>query len=523
MLSVNSSSGHFYDIFPLIPNHHQDSSHSPHLLSDSQESGASFGRRGLDGNAEQRRSRCPPFADQLVRHPVLKDDDLAGRLGLQLKELNKVMAVLENDRLVRIHRQNELKEGAQRSVGRQYYYIDYQHFCNVVKWRVAEMHRRIDNTLRNQLENKGYICPQCGKAFSTLEVDKVFDPMAGTFNCDVCRAELIENENAESVRGSQDRMQRFNRQIHFVREGLKKTEDMVLPAFDVGLWIKTNIIDVERAKAAAQSGGLKIAGEGSGAKQEDSIGIVLSVDKDEATQRMERDREAAAKRQQNILPAWHLKSTISGDLTALGIRENAIRAQEVANGEMVAVDKLPNTSSNDAILRGLTNGQALNGEGLNGDAKPDITQVDEVDYFDQYYASLAASAAPSAQDTPGLPDLGSEFGDEEDVKPSVEYLDSLNDYRKRSRSTEDVGEGSGMSKIPRTANGTPEVNGSSAVLTADVEMAITDITVEDPAVMNDPMVNVNGTAVPLSQITEEHQELMTPEEYTAYYEILSAQ
>ena len=84
---------------------------------------------------------------------------------MQLKELNKVTVVLENDRLIRVwvdvyiyrvfllnecsHRQNELKEGAQRSVGRQYYYIDYQQFCNVVKWRVAEMRRRIDSTLRN--------------------------------------------------------------------------------------------------------------------------------------------------------------------------------------------------------------------------------------------------------------------------------------------------------------------------------------------------------------------------------------
>ena len=32
----------------------------------------------------------------------LKDDDLAGRMGLQLKELGKVMAVLENDKLVRV-------------------------------------------------------------------------------------------------------------------------------------------------------------------------------------------------------------------------------------------------------------------------------------------------------------------------------------------------------------------------------------------------------------------------------------
>ena len=34
---------------------------------------------------------------------------------------------------------------------------------------------------------------------------------------------------------------------------------------------------------------------------------------------------------------------------------------------------------------------------------------------------------------------------------------------------------------------------------------------------------VNGKPVALSQITEEHQEEMTPEEYTAYYELLSAQ
>ena len=33
----------------------------------------------------------------------LKDDDLAGRMGLQLKELNKLMAVLEGDRLVQVY------------------------------------------------------------------------------------------------------------------------------------------------------------------------------------------------------------------------------------------------------------------------------------------------------------------------------------------------------------------------------------------------------------------------------------
>jgi transcription initiation factor TFIIE subunit alpha len=102
----------------------------------------------------------------------LKDDELAGRVGLQPKELNKVIAVLANDALVKVYvweaivlrdfidiypfrfRQNELKEGAQRSVGKQYYYIDYEHFCNVVKWRIARMRHKIDHKLRNVRTNQ---------------------------------------------------------------------------------------------------------------------------------------------------------------------------------------------------------------------------------------------------------------------------------------------------------------------------------------------------------------------------------
>ncbi|KAI0683872.1 TFIIE alpha subunit-domain-containing protein [Cytidiella melzeri] len=446
--------------------------------------------------------------DQLIRHTVIKDDDFAGRMGLALKELGKVMAVLENDKLVRVYRQNELKEGAQRSVGRQYYYIDYQHFCNVVKWRVAEMHRRIDSTLRNQLDNKGYICPQCGKSFSPLEVDKLVDFMAGTFNCDICRAELTDNENAENVKGSQDRMQRFNRQMTLIREGLRRSEDMVLPAFDVVLWIKTNIIDVERAKAAAQAGGLKIAGASGDGKQEDSIGVVLTVDKDEATQRAERDKEAAAKRMQNILPAWHLKSTISGDLTALGVRENA-RAEEDAKD---TTERLP--SSNDAILRGLVKANEQPMRLVTEEVKVDVNQTHQADYYDQYYASLTGSSGPTESMTPaaiGISKLGEE---EEDVKPSIEYLDSLNDYRKRSRSAEDVGQDRGLSKTLRL-----DGYHSSRSATVEPEPVVSSEVEMNMDVADDPTVYVNGEPMPFSAVTEEHQELMTPEEYTAYFEV----
>lgn len=55
--------------------------------------------------------------------------------------------------------------------------------------------------------------------------------------CDQCATspggphELVMNDDAESVRGSKDRMERFNKQTRFIREGLKKSEAMILPAY----------------------------------------------------------------------------------------------------------------------------------------------------------------------------------------------------------------------------------------------------------------------------------------------------
>lgn len=108
-------------------------------------------------------------------------------------------------------------------------------------------------------------------------------------------------------------------------------------------WIKNNAMDTDKQKNG-QAFGLKVAGSSSGLRQDEGVGIMMSMDKDEATRRQERDAEAAAKRQQNALPTWHLKSTITGDLTALGIQEHA-RAMK-PSGSVVP-------SSNDDTLKGL--------------------------------------------------------------------------------------------------------------------------------------------------------------------------
>ncbi|KAH9176912.1 TFIIE alpha subunit-domain-containing protein [Lactarius sanguifluus] len=478
--------------------------------------------------------------DQLARHQVLKDDDLAGRVGLQVKELNKLMATLEKDGLIQAHRQNELKEGAQRSVGRQYFYVDYKRFCNVVKWRVAEMHRVIDTGLRNQLDNKGYICPLCSRSYTPLDADRIADYSRGVFICEDCKTELVDNENAENVRGSQDRMQRFNYQMRFIREGLRKSEEMVMPHFEISQYITKHFaLDAAAQKAAGEPGhGLKVAGSTGERRQEDGIGIVLTTDKDEETVRRERDEEAAAKRQQNIMPAWHLKSTISGDLTALGIKENAQNPAAGAGGAALVPPGQANVDL-DESLKGL--GRVVRPSPLktevdldddddNEGARPDAKTSNEADYYDQYYASLAASAAPSTQHTPS--GEFSVLGDfEEDRKPNIEYLDSLNEHNKRSRSAEDDGAHADRTAVAerklarvvgwgQTANGEVPVNGvPDGPAVADAAMGAAEANVDAPLPDDDPTVYVDGKPMPFSQVEEEHHDLMTADEWAAYFEI----
>lgn len=127
------------------------------------------------------------------------------------------------------------------------------------------------------------------------------------------------------------------------------------------------------------------------------------------------------------------------------------------------------------------------------------------------------------------------------MKPSIEYLDSLNDYRKRSRSQEDVGRGDEeikQLKLGAGASADLYTNGNGLTVASIAPATNGEVAPDDdPVVFGGCLLlvqhcanniyscfhvfSVNGEAVPFSHITEEHQELMTPEEYTAYFGVYS--
>lgn len=74
----------------------------------------------------------------------------------------------------------------------------------------------------------GYICLQCGKTFTSLDVLNLIRPGGLTFYCDQCDSELQHNQDEDEIEKRKDRVQRFNAQVERIREGLKQTEGMIM-------------------------------------------------------------------------------------------------------------------------------------------------------------------------------------------------------------------------------------------------------------------------------------------------------
>jgi transcription initiation factor TFIIE subunit alpha len=135
---------------------------------------------------------------------------------------------------------------------------------------------------------------------------------------------------------------------------------------------------------------------------------------------------------------------------------------------------------------------------------------------------------------PGSEDFGEE-DEEEDRKPSVQYLDSLNDYRKRSRSKED--EGAAGKKLAKATDACYTNGGVVVASELDMKMPNGEEARQEDTIVYGPfallaaltaavlieIMVVNGVPMEFSKVTEEDQELMTPEEYTAYFEVIQAQ
>ncbi|KAF0495225.1 Transcription initiation factor TFIIE subunit alpha [Gigaspora margarita] len=304
--------------------------------------------------------------DYLTKHETaISDENLAKGVGLTVKEIHKLCGTLKEARLIKTFTKAEPKKAEQRAIPRTFYYIDWQQVVNVIKWKIYRIREMVGDRMRNEQENKGYLCTGCKKTFAPLEIRNLFDTVRSTLVCDLCHTELIHNDNAENVKDTEKLHGRFMEQSQPIIDLLKVVDKLVIPVSSID-------------KLQATSG---VKGEQQGPMPDVPYArnhnlhmediVVVFKDDNEAT-KTERQNQQSKIRQQNALPAWHIRSTVTGEVMA----NNAVNTGSTQENEQS--EESGRTNENDSELENFYAEYYANLN--NSDASP---MVDDDDEFEE--------------------------------------------------------------------------------------------------------------------------------------------
>lgn len=104
----------------------------------------------------------------LIREKYLREEEFAPRLKLPEKDVNKVVRQLESEMLIR-YEDMVMDDGRTAKC----YYIDYQIFVNVIRYRIDLMVKAISSAESTEFNEVFFQCPTCANRYSSLEAQKL--------------------------------------------------------------------------------------------------------------------------------------------------------------------------------------------------------------------------------------------------------------------------------------------------------------------------------------------------------------
>ncbi|PHH70647.1 hypothetical protein CDD83_5395 [Cordyceps sp. RAO-2017] len=255
--------------------------------------------------------------DALMLHEALRDDDLAYLMAINTKDLHKICGKLREDRFLSVHTRQEMRPGNPRPSNRTWYYINYRHTIDAIKWRVYTIDKEVQGSSIPANEKKEYFCTFCKAEWTAMEVLDNVGPSG--FVCHRCHHTLTFE--AERNSGGHEQSTRLNDQFKFISELLPKIDAVHIPEcdFDRALARARPVIrDVTHQRAATipvESGTSRpMAVKGLSNSGPQSIAVNISAT--EGPSAAEREAEKARKEhiaRQNSLPSWMSNSTVTGE------------------------------------------------------------------------------------------------------------------------------------------------------------------------------------------------------------------
>lgn len=296
--------------------------------------------------------------DALGIHSTLTDTDLAHSLGLTRKDLRKQCGKLKDHGLLSVQTRAEKKDDAPVAPAntggggaggsfrnrehvkyQDWYYLHFHHAIDAIKFRLARLNKHIDSLGAPTTEKKDLVCPRCKSQYTDLEVMDNIDSMTGSFLCHLC-SHALEPIDEDQAKGENESKARLNTQVAAIEALLREIDSANVPEndFDTALSLHLPInrgeAHADRRVAIAEEIKPSIAGSKGLTLAPEKVQVSVLDDAAEATAKVDPEalrikRESEAK--QNMLPDWISKSTISGDITAVGAKEARERREREAH------------------------------------------------------------------------------------------------------------------------------------------------------------------------------------------------
>jgi len=280
--------------------------------------------------------------DMLVRHPCVKEDDLAELLKYEKKHLRSVLNNLKNEKFLKNRIRVETDKSTGQSTKHTYYFINYNVFVNVVKYKLDHMRRKIETEERDSTARSSFRCPQCQSTFTDYEVGQLLDLTTGELFCTFCQSPVEEDESSIPKQDARTVLARFNEQIQPVYDLLRLCEDVKLapevldpePTDLKRIVNRTNTSTQRRAPTDAENA----TWSGEATK---NIGFGFSENRVTITM----DDEGSDKVEKKAQPVWMTTSTIDGS----SISESAANETNKSN----EMERKPKQAGNEDILQTL--------------------------------------------------------------------------------------------------------------------------------------------------------------------------
>jgi transcription initiation factor TFIIE subunit alpha len=408
---------------------------------------------------------CAIILDCLLReNRCLKDEELAQILRLHQKQVRKWLSELKADHLVKSeNRQKEARNPGERPTAHLYWYVDYKHVVDVIKYRLHIIGRKFENERDREMQVQVYECPLCHHQYTAM--DALILETNG-WKCENCIVGLEEINSNDSAHQTHSQLKTLYAQIKPIIEAMKRVEANPIPKFPRHTIAMLGPIEDSIIGTAPSTGAYSASSHshstarssGPGGIASGSIDVFVDIEGADSKPSASQQISAQAQHDVKAQPPWMISHSSS--------TSNAHAISHPANGTTSSASSSSSSTT--------TEGEPVD-EGL------------YKAYILQYFAELQRQQTLASE---GLK-RPAEDAHEEDV--------AVRDKKRIKVEPTDM-----VFAKPQLQ----QVHENGIVHEHQPK------TEETPA--DEPMVKVQGKLMPLSQIGEQEMELMTAEEYNEY-------